>query len=41
VFMNTNSRSADGRGGWVAQGAANAALLRKVLQAEGVPGELT
>jgi uncharacterized protein YecE (DUF72 family) len=37
VFMNTNSRSADGRGGWVAQGAANAALLRKVLQAEGVP----
>ena len=31
VLFNTNARSPDGRGGFVAQGAANADLLRKVL----------
>jgi uncharacterized protein YecE (DUF72 family) len=31
VLFNTNARSPDGRGGFVAQGAANAELLRKVL----------
>jgi uncharacterized protein YecE (DUF72 family) len=37
VVFNTNSRSPDGRGGWMAQGAANAQLLRKVLADAGVP----
>jgi len=37
VLFNTNSRSSDGRGGWVAQGAANAQLLRKVLMDAGEP----
>jgi uncharacterized protein YecE (DUF72 family) len=31
VVFNTNSRSSDGQGGWVAQGAANADALRRVL----------
>src|SRR6266513_4874367 len=37
VFMNTNSSSSDGRGGRIAQGAANARLLRKILADAGVP----
>jgi uncharacterized protein YecE (DUF72 family) len=37
VFMNTNSRSPDGHGGWVAQGAANARLLRQVLADADIP----
>jgi uncharacterized protein YecE (DUF72 family) len=37
VLFNTNSRSPDGSGGWVAQGAANAMLLRKVLAEAEVP----
>jgi uncharacterized protein YecE (DUF72 family) len=37
VVFNTNSRSSDGSGGWLAQGAANAMLLRKVLVDAGVP----
>jgi uncharacterized protein YecE (DUF72 family) len=37
VVFNTNSRSPDGRGGWMAQGAANAQLLRKVLGDAGAP----
>jgi len=37
VVFNTNSSSPDGGGGWVAQGAANAMLLRKVLADAGVP----
>ena len=37
VFMNTNSTSSDGQGGTVAQGAANARLLRKILADAGVP----
>ena len=36
VFMNTNSTSPDGRGGWVSQGAENALLLRKILADAGV-----
>jgi uncharacterized protein YecE (DUF72 family) len=37
VLMNTNSSSSDGRGGRIAQGAANARLLRKILADAGVP----
>jgi uncharacterized protein YecE (DUF72 family) len=36
VLFNTNSRSSDGRGGWVAQGADNAFRLRKVLSDAGL-----
>ena len=37
AFFNNNATSPDGRGGRVAQAAANAAELRKLLQAEKVP----
>jgi uncharacterized protein YecE (DUF72 family) len=36
AFFNNNATSSDGRGGRVAQAAANAAELRKLLQAEPV-----
>src|SRR5213595_3979086 len=37
AFFNNNATSPDGRGGRVAQAAANAAELRKLLQAANVP----
>jgi len=37
AFFNNNATSPDGRGGRVAQAAANARALRKLLQAEHVP----
>ena len=37
AFFNNNSSSPDGRGGRIAQAAANATALRNVLQAERVP----
>jgi uncharacterized protein YecE (DUF72 family) len=37
AFFNNNATSPDGRGGRIAQAAANAAALRKLLQAEHVP----
>ncbi|MBW8742604.1 MAG: DUF72 domain-containing protein [Gaiellaceae bacterium] len=37
AFFNNNSSSPDGRGGRVAQAAANATALRKLLEAEHVP----
>jgi uncharacterized protein YecE (DUF72 family) len=37
AFFNNNSSSPDGRGGRVAQAAANATALRKLLEAERVP----
>jgi len=37
AFFNNNATSPDGRGGRIAQAAANATALRKLLQAEHVP----
>ena len=37
AFFNNNSSSSDGHGGRIAQAAANAAALRKLLEAEPVP----
>src|SRR5207245_9220213 len=37
AFFNNNSSSPDGRGGRIAQAAANANALRKLLEAEHVP----
>jgi uncharacterized protein YecE (DUF72 family) len=37
AFFNNNATSPDGRGGRIAQAAANAAALRKLLEAEHVP----
>jgi uncharacterized protein YecE (DUF72 family) len=37
AFFNNNATSPDGRGGRIAQAAANAMMLRKLLQAEHVP----
>jgi len=37
AFFNNNATSPDGRGGRIAQAAANAQALRQLLQAEHVP----
>jgi uncharacterized protein YecE (DUF72 family) len=37
AFFNNNATSPDGRGGRMAQAAANAKELRRLLQAEKVP----